>query len=200
MNLPVSSFAMILFCTLTALAEDGWVHFKGGEGPGRGKHIVLVAGDEEYRSEETMPMLAQILSEHHGFECTVVFSMSEDGTYIDPNNGSSLEGTDSLKDADLMIIATRFRHPSDEVMKHFDDYVQTGRPIIGLRTATHGFSGLQGEYAHYNNNHPGEKWTGGFGRAVLGEKWISHHGHHAKQATGGVIVAGMEGHPVLKGV
>ena len=33
------------------------------EGPGKGKHIVLLAGDEEYRSEEGLPMLGKILSQ-----------------------------------------------------------------------------------------------------------------------------------------
>ena len=48
--------------TCVATAEEKWLSFKGNEGPGKGKHIVLVSGDEEYRSEETMPMLAKIRS------------------------------------------------------------------------------------------------------------------------------------------
>lgn len=192
--------AVVLLASSTLFAADGWVHLKGGDGPGAGKHIVLVSGDEEYRSEETMPMLAQILSAHHGFDCTVLFSMSEDGTYVDPNNGASLEGTQALKDADLMIIATRFRHPDEATMADIDAFVQAGKPIIGLRTATHAFNSIRGKYAHYSNGYSGDKWKGGFGRAVLGEMWISHHGHHGKQATGGVIVKDQADHPVLRGV
>ena len=135
--------SLIVLLPLSLMAEDGWVHMKGGDGPGKGKHVVLISGDEEYRSEETMPMLAQILSVHHGFDCTVLFSMSEDGKYVDPNNGGSLEGTQALATADLMIIATRFRHPDAEAMKHIDQYVQSGKPIIGLRTATHAFNSLK---------------------------------------------------------
>ena len=41
----------------------------------RGKHVVLIAGDEEYRSEEAMPQLGKILAVHHGFKCTVLFSI-----------------------------------------------------------------------------------------------------------------------------
>ena len=196
----ISVMLLLIVSPCVAFAEDGWVHLKGKAGPGAGKHVVLIAGDEEYRSEETMPMLAQLLAKRHGFDCTVVFSMSEDGTYIDPNNGASLAGTQALDDADLMIIGTRFRHPSDDAMKHIDDFVQAGKPIIGLRTATHAFAGLKGQYAHYNNGYNGDKWKGGFGRQVLGEKWINHHGHHGQQATGGVIVPEMKDHPVLRGV
>ena len=49
------------------------VHYKGKAGPGKGKHVVLVSGDEEYRSEECLPMLGRILADHHGFDCTVLF-------------------------------------------------------------------------------------------------------------------------------
>ena len=64
-----------------APSDDPWLVYEGGEGPGAGKHVVLVAGDEEYRSEEVLPMLARILAEHHGFRCTVLFSTDpEDGT------------------------------------------------------------------------------------------------------------------------
>lgn len=197
---PRLVFATLLMFSTLANAEDGWVHYEGGHGPGEGMRIVLVSGDEEYRSEETMPMLGQILAARHGFDCTVVFSMSEDGTFIDPNNGASLEGIEALKFADLMIICTRFRHPSDYAMKFIDDYLSKGKPVIGLRTATHGFNGIKGKYAHYNNGHKGDKWPDGFGREVLGEKWISHHGKHGRQSTGGIIVDDQRDHPILTGV
>lgn len=197
-----ATVVVFLTCGAFAMAEDGWVQFEGGDGLGAGKKIVLVSGDEEYRSEEAMPMLAQILSVHHGFDCTVVFSMSPDGKFVDPNNGDSLEGIEALKFADLMIIATRFRHPSEHAMNYIDEYLSKGKPVIGLRTATHGFNGIKGKYSHYNNGYKGDKakWADGFGRFVLGEKWISHHGHHKHQATGGIIVESAKDHPILRGV
>ena len=68
-----------------ARADDRWITLPGGEGPGKGKHVVLVSGDEEYRSEEALPQLAKILAKHHGFKCTVLFAdRPEDGT-INPN-------------------------------------------------------------------------------------------------------------------
>ena len=101
-------------------AED-WVVYEGKEGPGKGKHIVFVAGDEEYRSEEGMPMLAKILAERHGFKCTVLFSLNpKDGT-IDPNNQTNIVGLEKLAAADMMVLFTRFRELPDEKMKYFAD-------------------------------------------------------------------------------
>lgn len=93
----------------TAQADNPWIIYEGGEGPGKGKHIVLVSGDEEYRSEEALPQLARILSSRHGFKCTVLFAINPaDGT-IDPLNLSNIPGLEALGTADLMIIDTRFR-------------------------------------------------------------------------------------------
>ena len=49
-----------------------------------------------------------------------------------------------------MIIFTRFRDLPDEQMRHIVDYVEAGRPIIGMRTATHAFTIPAGKtYAKY---------------------------------------------------
>ncbi|MFM9001353.1 MAG: hypothetical protein ACKORB_06985, partial [Opitutia bacterium] len=77
----------------------GWLEFAADKGAGAGKHVVLLAGDEEYRSEESMPMLARILSERHGFRCTVLFS-HDDGV-INPNNQKSLGRPEAMDSADL---------------------------------------------------------------------------------------------------
>ena len=86
-----------------------------------------------------------------------------------------------------MIIATRFRDLPDDQMKEIVDYVESGRPIIGMRTATHAFNIKDGKrkYARYSFN--SKEWDGGFGRQVLGETWISHHGHHAHESTRGIV-------------
>ena len=106
-----------------ASAADPWIDFNGLEGPGKGKHIVLISGDEEYRSEETLPQLAKILANHHGFKCTVLFAIDpKDGT-INPNQTDNIPGLGALDTADLMVIFTRFRELPDEQMKHIVDYV-----------------------------------------------------------------------------
>jgi type 1 glutamine amidotransferase len=180
-------------------AAEPWVVFEGKQGPGLGKQIVLISGDEEYRSEEALPQLGKILARHHGFTCTVLFAIdSKDGT-IDPVLRNNIPGLQALDTADLMIIATRFRDLPDEQMKHIDDYVQSGRPIIGLRTATHAFD-IKDDKTYGRYSWRSTVWEGGFGRQVLGETWISHHGGHGRQSTRGVIAAGMEDHPILRGI
>ncbi len=182
----------------TVRADDPWVVFEGGNGPGKGKHVVLVSGDEEYRSEEALPQLAKILARRHGFTCTVLFAVGKDGT-IDPNRNDNVPGLDALKKADLVILALRFRNLPDDQMRHFADYVESGRPVIGMRTATHSFNIPNGKtYSRYSWNN--KEWDGGFGRQVLGETWVNHHGHHGKESTRGVIAPGAESHPILRGI
>ncbi|TWT94394.1 ThuA domain-containing protein [Stieleria varia] len=156
------------------------------------KRVVLVSGDEEYRTEETMPMLAKLLSKKHGFHCTVLFSLSADGSYIDPNNSQGVRGWDSLADADLMIIGTRFRTPSEEDAKYITDFLNAGKPVIGIRTSTHAFNGRGsfGDSISY----------GKFGLLVLGEQWVNHHGQHKREGARSVVVAENEKHPILNSV
>ena len=98
-----------------------------------------------------------------------------------------------------MVILTRFRDLPDDEMKLIADYVDSGRPIVGMRTATHAFNLKPGKaYADYTWT--SKEWDGGFGRQVLGETWIDHHGHHGKQSTRGIIAPGEQRHPILRGI
>ncbi|HID23943.1 MAG TPA: hypothetical protein EYP14_16300 [Planctomycetaceae bacterium] len=187
---------------LRAAAKE-WVVYEGATGPGSGKHIVLISGDEESRSEEALPQLGKILARQHGFKCTVLFAIDPKTGLIAPNILDNIPGLDALESADLMIIFTRFRRLPDEQMEQIDRYLKSGRPVIGMRTATHAFRFPAGsKWAHYSNGYQGEKkqWTDGFGRLVLGEKWIAHHGHHRHEATRGVIAPGAENHPIVRGI
>jgi type 1 glutamine amidotransferase len=193
--------ALALFTPLTRAADQPWVVYEGGDGPGKGKHIVLVSGDEEYRSEETLPQLAKILAKRHGFKCTVLFAIDpKDGT-INPQVTNNIPGLEALKTADLMVIFTRFRNLPDDQMKHVIDYLESGKPVVGLRTATHGFD-LKGgsSYAKWTWNGKEQGFEGGFGKQVLGETWVNHHGQHGKEGTRGLIAKGEEKHPILRGI
>ena len=179
-------------CLMSTHAESGigWVSYAGGDGPGKGKHVVLLAGDEEYRSEEAMPMLAKILSQRHGFKCTVLFSADPDGT-LNPNLATSLGKPEALDSADAIVMLVRFRKWPDETMKHFDDAILRGTPVVALRTSTHAFQlPNTSSFAAYNK----------FGKDVLGEGWVAHWGHHKFEATRGVIEAANEKNPLLRGV
>lgn len=182
------------------MPADEWVVYEGGDGPGAGKHIVLISGDEEYRSEEALPQLGKILSVRHGFTCTVLFAINPETGEIDPNNRRNIPGLEALDDADLMIISTRFRDLPDDQMAHIDAYVRAGKPILGIRTATHAFNITSSDtYKHYTWNARGEH-DGGFGRQILGETWIAHHGRHGREGTGGVVAAEAASRPIARGL
>src|SRR5688572_33045139 len=117
---------------VTALGAAETIVYPGKAGPGQGKHLVLLSGDEEYRSEEGLPMLAKILSRRHGFKSTVLFAVDPDGT-INPDNTKSLAGAEALDSADAIVMLIRFRAWPDEQMKHFVDAVHRGVPNVVQR-------------------------------------------------------------------
>jgi len=200
MSLPrlvAAPLSAILALPLSLLAAG--VVYEGGDGAGKGKHIVLVSGDEEYRSEEALPQLGKILAKHHGFKCTVLFAIGEDGT-INPN-ASNIPGLEALKSADLMVVFLRFRNLPDDQMKHIVDYLDAGKPVIGIRTATHAFNIPGGKtYSKYSHSAREAGYEQGFGRQVLGETWINHHGRHGSQSQRGIVAKGQESHPILRGI
>ncbi len=174
---------------------------EGSRGPGLGKHIVFLTGDEEYRSEEGLPQLAKILAEHHGFKCTVLFAINPQDGAIDPNVKTNLPGAEALDSADAVVMLLRYREWPDAQMKHFVDAYLAGKPIIALRTSTHAFNyatNSDSAYAKFGVN--SKVWPGGFGKQVLGETWAGHHGAHLKEATRGIIEPGASDDPLLHGV
>lgn len=182
---------------------EQWVTYQGDDGPGKGKRIVLISGDEEYRSEEALPMLAQLLAKRFGFTCTVLFSVDSLTGEIDANEQSNIPGLASLESADLMVIFTRFRELPPDQMRYIDAYLKAGKPVVGLRTSTHAFHYAKNPgdpYAKYDfqSNAPG--WEQGFGKIVLGETWVSHHGDHGKEGTRGLNNEAAAANPILNGV
>lgn len=196
--IPISCIALVAVVrpTLRVRAADTSITYAAKQGPGGGRHVVLLAGDEEYRSEESLPMLAKILSERHGFKTTVVFSIDPDGT-VNPNNGASLSDGSPIESADAIVMALRFRKWSDADMARFDRRVRNGVPIVALRTSTHAFNGFPKGSAWESWNYNSQ---GGFGRRVLGETWINHWGRHKVEGTRGVIEPAQSQHPVLSGI
>lgn len=161
-----------------------WLRYEGKEGnPGAGKRIVLIVGEQEYRSEESLPMLARLLSERHGFDCTVLFSVNPKTGFYDPSVLNNIPGLHHLKDADLLILSVRFLNPEGEQQRMLTDYLRSGRPVIGIRTTTHGFRGEMQSFA-----------GSFFGKSG------GHHARHGHQGTRGVLNEKERKHPVLTGV
>ncbi|MBI5853048.1 MAG: hypothetical protein HZB39_18720 [Planctomycetes bacterium] len=194
-------FVAVLMSALPAIASaqtDATLHLPAGDGPASGKRVVLIAGDEEYRSEEALPMLARVLAVHHGFDCRVLFHLDAASGAIEPRERAHVVGLEHLDDAELVVMALRFRRWADEDMARFVAYVEAGRPIVALRTSTHAFA-----YPRDDDSRFGDwSWdrSGGFGRRVLGETWVAHHGEHGVQGTRGVIEPDAAAHPILRGV
>ncbi|MFG0335477.1 MAG: hypothetical protein ACF8TS_19125, partial [Maioricimonas sp. JB049] len=193
----VALFTVILLST-AARAEP--LVYEGNAGPGKGKHIVFLAGDHEYRSEETLPALARIMAVHHGFKCTVLFTVDPETGEIDPA-ADNLPGSEALADADLAVIFLRFKNLPADQMQPIVDYLDRAGPVVGLRTATHAFRIPQdSQFARYDYRYGGEEYPKGFGRQVLGESWAGHYGKNHVMSTRLIVVPDAKSHPVLRGV
>ncbi len=185
----------------SAAAPAAPLVFQGGEGPGKGKHVVMLAGDEEYRSEEALPMLGKLLAVRHGFKCTVLFSLDRATGEINPDEQTHIPGLAALDGADAAVLFWRFRELPDADMKHFVDFLEAGKPLLAIRTSTHAFAYSRNQASPYARfSFDSGEWDGGFGRQLLGDTWISHHGHHGSQSTRGVVEPANASHPILRGV
>ncbi|MDF1656205.1 MAG: ThuA domain-containing protein [Verrucomicrobiales bacterium] len=177
--------------------------FEGTEGPGVGKHIVFIANDHEYRSEEVCPAIAKILAKHYGFKCTVLFGINEEG-FIQAGD-VPIPHLEVLEDADLLFFVARFMNLPDEQAEKIVDYFERGGPVVGLRTSTHSFNGQKGKWEKLNYNYSGEDYDGGLGKQIFGNTWDkelgqSHYGSNHQM--GGTVsgVSSAKDHPIMAGV
>lgn len=176
-----------------------WLTFNGENGPGKGKHVVLIAAEQEYRSEQALPMLAKVLSKHHGYDCTVLFSVNDQGEvdptlpapFKDRTRRHRIPGLEHLKTADCLIWMSRFMHLPDDQMQLFHSYFDSGKPLIALRTANHGFMG--------SRRYVVDGKTVSL-REFLGGTFMGHHGGWHRESTRGIIVDENSSHPILTGV
>ncbi|MEM7307240.1 MAG: ThuA domain-containing protein [Planctomycetota bacterium] len=176
-----------------------WLTYEGGEGPGKGKHVVLIAADQEYRSEQSMPMLARLLATHHGFDTTVLFALNDEGL-VDPTMKirhqdesivHDVPGLEHLAQADAVVLLSRLITLSDEGFAHLYTYLDSGKPLLGLRTANHGFIG-------FDYKKDGQRVR--FGDDILGGRFRNHHGRWHQDSTRGILIEEHRSHPVLRGV
>jgi type 1 glutamine amidotransferase len=208
MNRKFFALASLLFCNLSMAAHPVpdspmWLNYPAVDGPGKGKLIVLITADQEYRSEQSLPMLAGILSKHYGFDCTVLFGVNEAGLVdptapVYPEKGKESEfkahnipGLEHLAKADMMIFATRLQTLPEEQMKAFAAYFDSGKPFMSLRTGNHGFRSPLPYVID------GKKVTL---TEILGGTFLGHHGNWSADSTRGDIIPEQKDHPLLKGV
>ena len=184
---------------ISIMSLNAQITYKGDSKPENKKHIVFVASDHEYRTEETCTALARILAKHHGYKCTVLYGLNEKGEIT--AGASNVPGLDVLEKADLMVIFARFLDLPDEQMKHIDNYINRGGPVVGLRTSSHAFKIPEGKtYSHYDFRSKDPKFKNGFGEQVLGNSWVGHYGKNHKQGTRIQIIPAQKDNPILLGV
>ena len=192
--------AWMQLLTAGEAATPGLV-LEGEQGLGKGQHIVFVTGEEYYRSEEGMSMFAKILARHHGFKCTVLFSIDPATDFINPNQSKNIPGLEALDRADLLVIFARFRELPDADMKHIVDYVNAGKPVLGIRNATHAFRYPPNSNSPYRTwDFSSGKWPGGFGQQILGDTWIAHFGKFQQESTLALVNESQKKNPVLRDV
>jgi len=198
----ISMILVALFGVALPLISKPLV-YEGSEGIGKGKHIVFIANDHEYRSEETCPVLAKILAKRHGFKCTVIFGLDENGAI--KGGGTDMPGVEALKDADLLFLYARFMDLPDAQVDPLVDYFERGGPVVGVRTSTHCFNGQEGKWEKLNYNYTGGDYYGGLGEQIFGNTWHKERGqsHYGSNHEMGCLItpdASAKGHPILKGV
>ena len=165
--------ALVLSLLPSAMAQE----------PERKPLAVLVVGTHHYSPELSMPLFAKEL-ERVGFRTTVVMGEGDPEKKI----ADVLPGIGALGDADVAIFFMRFLQLPDAEWKPIEDYLSSGKPVIGLRTANHSFK--------YPKDHPRYAWNDGFGRRALGGPYIVH-----QAGTTQVNVVGKNAkHPIMANV
>lgn len=147
------------------------------------KHIVFVDGEDEYKSEVTLPALAQEVAQDHGARVTILKSEP------DPTNPSDIPGLEALESADLAVFYLRFRTLPSHQIEMIERYLKAAKPVVGLRTTTHAF--------RYPDDHPLVSWNS-FGETVLGAPWIYHYGHDS--STDVVLREDAADHRIVQGL
>jgi len=152
--------------------------------------IVFVAGDHEYGGEQTLPLLAAELEKSYNFQTKVLTS------FPNQNGEKNIPGLEALKNADLAVFYLRWRQLVPEQLALIEEYLKTGKPVMGFRTTTHAFN--------FPKNHPSEKWNA-FGEFALnappgwgGKAAHTHYGHES--STDVSVIEKAKNHPILTGV
>ena len=151
-----------------------------------GPRVVFVIGEDEYRTAETLPEFSRAELEPRGFRCS--YSIE------DPSKKNIFPGMEALKDADLLILSTRRRTPTREAMAQIRAHLNAGKPLVAIKTASHGFQ------AEPPEGH--EAWND-FDREVLGHHYANHYSNHPERGDPPTVVRVVDGakaHPVLTGV
>lgn len=117
----ISRFLCVLFVLLTSLrAADP-------------AHVVFMIGEDEYKTWETLPDFAEKDLKPLGYRITIIQADA-----ADKNQFPGLVA--ALRDADLLFLSVRRRTPPQEQLDAVRRYLAAGKPLVGIRTASHAFA------------------------------------------------------------
>ena len=114
---------------------------------------------------------------HYGFKCSVFFTTDPKTGFIEPGS-SNISGLEALKTADLLVVFLRFQDfPDDRDAAHrrLPGSRRAGRRV-SHRDARVSDQAAGREVPEVHVEQRGADYTGGFGRQILGETWVSHYG------------------------
>jgi len=180
--LPV--FIAIVVCMLSPLGGKG--NQLAPVSQNAAPHIVFLISEDplNYEAHKTVPPFAEMLRQKHGFQVTVLLGEGKHGSY-------RYKGLDVINNADLLVVfCRRLALPFDQ-MDMIKNYLRAGKPLVGLRTANHGFS-------VWDEVSDGFEGWWGFVPDILG---CENRGYEAEEL--GTIVEMVPesvGHPILKGI
>ena len=145
-------------------------------------HVVMLIAEREYETQQSLKRFSEDREKAYRF--TVVAA--------DPKDRNRLVGLDNLRDADLMLVSVRRRTLPTEQLAVIRDFILQGKPVIGIRTASHAFS--------LRNKKPPEGRTDwqDFDQVVFGGNYTNHHGNDL-QVKISLADTGSK-HPIVKGI
>lgn len=155
--------------------------------PAQAANLVFMIGEEEYLTWETLPEFAKKDIEPLGHRVAIIHA-----DMADKNNFPGLVA--ALKDADLLLVSVRRRTPLKEQLDAVRAHLAEGKPLIGIRTASHAFA-LRPKDKLVDDKHA--NWQE-FDPEVLGGNYHDHH--RGEDKTICTVAAGAESHPILKGI
>jgi type 1 glutamine amidotransferase len=113
--------------------------------------VCLVSGSLEYQSHESLSEFQKFLEANYAVKCSRAF--------IEGKDEEHLPGLENLADCDVMLLFTRRLKLSGEQLERIKSYCLSGKPIVGVRTASHAI----------------QTWLD-LDKEVLGGNYHSHYG------------------------
>lgn len=149
-------------------------------------HIVLMIGEDEYKTWETLPAFAAADLKAAGHRVTII--------HADKGEKNNFPGlVAALRDADLLLVSVRRRTPFKEQLDAVRAHLAAGKPLVGIRTASHAFSPLPKETV----TDPKLGLWKEFDTEVLGGHYTGHYGRDPANVS---VAPGVTGHAILTGV